>query len=70
MTVAEKVARDLQGLPESAQAEVLDFIEFLKTKSENEERGDWTAFSVTQAMRGMEAEPDLYSENDVKERFG
>ena len=70
MSVAEKVARDLQGLPESLQAEVLDFVEFLKTRSQNEERADWSAFSLHQAMRGMENEPQLYSEDDLKERFG
>ena len=70
MSVAEKVARDLRSLPQSAQAEVLDFVEFLKAKSQNEERADWTAFSLTQAMRGMENEADLYSDDDLKERFG
>ena len=69
MSVVEKVVQDLRGLPESAQAEVLDFVEFLKSKSQNEERADWSAFSLQQAMRDMENETDLYSDGDLKEVF-
>jgi len=70
MSVIEKVAKDLQDLPVSAQAEVVDFVEFLKVKTRNEEHAEWTAVSLAQAMRGMENEPDLYHENDLKEVFG
>ena len=70
MGVVEKLVKDLQDLPESAQAEALDFVEFLKAKAQNEEHAPWTAASLTQARRGMENEPDLYSENDLKEVFG
>lgn len=69
MNVAERIAKDIQALPESAQAEVLDFIEFLKNKTRAEENADWSAISLAQAMRGMETEPGLYSTDDVKEKF-
>ena len=69
MSVAERIAADLQVLPESAQAEVLDFVEFLKAKTRTAEDADWSALSLAQAMRGMEDEPSLYSESDLKEIF-
>jgi hypothetical protein len=69
MSVIEKLTKDLQNLPDSAQAEVLDFVEFLTTKAQNAEHAEWAAFSLTQAARGMEKEPDLYSECDLKEVF-
>ncbi len=69
MSIAEKIAQDLTGLPESAQAEVLGFVEFLKSKAAAAEEGDWSDFSLTQALHGMENEPNLYSEHDLKEVF-
>jgi len=69
MSVAERIAEDLQTLPESAQAEVLDFVEFLKTRTRTAEDAEWSAFSLAQAMRGMEDEPSPYSESDLKEAF-
>lgn len=30
---------------------------------------DWTAFSLSAAMRGMENEAPLYSTQDLKEKF-
>jgi hypothetical protein len=69
VSVTERITNDLKTLPESAQAEVLDFVEFLKNKTRTAEDADWSAFSLAQAMRGMEAEPSLYSESDLKEVF-
>jgi len=73
MTLAEKIFTHLQALPEAYQAEVMDFVEFLENKSksrkaEDEEDKEWSAFSLAQALRGMEDEPG-YSEDDLKERF-
>lgn len=68
MSVLEQIIRDVQELPELAQAEVLDFVQFLKGKTAAED-ADWSAMSLAQAMRGMEAEPDLYSEGNIKEHF-
>ena len=73
MTITEAVLHHLQALPESAQAEVLDFVEFLELKAEiggnGREQADWSGFSLSQAMRGMENEPSPYAMNDLKEVF-
>jgi len=63
MTVAEQIVQHLNTLPETAQAEVLDFVEFLESRSNN---ANWSGFSLTQAMRGMESEESPYSLNDIK----
>lgn len=62
MTLAEKIFTHLQALPESDQAEVLDFVEFLESKSkerkaEDEERREWAAYSLAQTLRGVEDSP-------------
>jgi hypothetical protein len=69
MSIVEKISRELHGLPELAQFEVLDFVEFLRSKSATPEDIDWSAFSLTNAMRGIEDEPIIYSEQDLKEVF-
>lgn len=66
MTIAEKIVKHVQSLPESLQAEVLDFVEYLETKKD---KSEWSAFSLSNAMRGMENENSPYSLNDLKERF-
>lgn len=73
MTVTEMIVQHVKELPEPVQNEVLDFVEYLETKTavsgKNREDADWSAFSVSQAMRGMESEPSPYSMDDVKEVF-
>lgn len=74
MNVAEKINKQVQRLPEQTQAEVLDFVEYLLTKSERDqtqnEEEKWTRLSLASAMRGMEEETDLeYTEEDLEERF-
>ena len=66
MSLEEKIMRNIQELPESKQAEVLDFVEYLRTKTEER---DWSEFSLTSAMRGMENEDSPYSLEDIKESF-
>ncbi len=72
MTLTEKIFSHIENMPEIYQAEVLDFVEFLESKSKklhdraNEERASWARFSLAQAMRGMEDEEDLYSLSDVE----
>jgi len=56
-------------LPELKQIEVLDFIEYLKLKTERQENIDWSTLSLSSAMRGMENEQSHYSLNDLKESF-
>ena len=64
MTVTEKVMQHVNTLPEDARSEVLDFVEYLESKSA---KTNWSEFSLSHAMRGMESEASLYSLNDIKE---
>lgn len=67
----------LQNLPEDKQVEVFDFVEFLTDRFSRPaalQFSDWrekefTNLSMTQAMRGMEDEPQLYTEADLTERW-
>ena len=68
MTVTDKIMQHIQSLPESLQAEVLDYVEYLEAKIGKAE-ADWTAFSLSSALRGMGEEPTLYIANDLKESF-
>jgi len=68
MTVTEKIIKHIQSLPESLQEEVLDFVEYLEAKVEKGET-DWTSYSLSSAMRGMEDETLLYSVSDLKEKY-
>ncbi len=63
MSVAEQILQHVSSLPEAAQSEVLDFVEYLESRSD---RNNWSEFSLTQAMRGMESEKELYSLKDIK----
>lgn len=73
MTLPERITERLKRLPEPVQSEVLDFVEFLETKQERaadaraEER--WARFSLGQALRDAEDEPELYSLDDLRGRF-
>ncbi len=69
MRLEEIILEHLQDLPEPEKAEVLNFIEYLQTKTEKKERSDWTTFSLTSAVRDMEAEDTPYSLDDLKESF-
>jgi len=40
--------------------EVLDFVEYIKLKMEKEENSNWSSFSISSAMRGMENEDQHY----------
>jgi len=70
MTTLEKIVENLKTMPESTQTEVLDFIEYLKSK---EDRGgesyDWGEFSLDSAMRGIAEEASPYGVQDIKEKF-
>lgn len=69
MGLAETIIQRIQTLPESNQIEILDFVEYLRAKAEKQETRDWTDFSLSSAMRGMENEQTSYSLNDLKELF-
>ncbi len=70
MTTLEKIVENLKTMPEAAQTEVLDFVEYLKSKEDR--RGDgykWSEFSLDSAMRGIAEEPSPYVLQDIKEKF-
>ncbi len=74
MSTVELITTKVQQLPEAFQREVLDFVEFLRTRAEEEdartEELEWSRFSMEQAIRGMEDDefPE-YTEDDLKERW-
>ena len=72
MSTAEKIYEHLLKLPESAQAEVFDFVSYLERKETDgsSEMALLSEISLAMAMRGMEAEPTPeYSLADLKEVF-
>lgn len=73
MTTLDHISQHLQTLPEPVLREVLDFVEFLKSRHKipkaREEDTMWTDLSLTSAMRGMEDEEVPYTLTDIKESF-
>ena len=73
MTTAQAIIQRLESLPDSAQREVLDFVEFLGSRRKHpmsrEEDAAWSNFSLASAMRGMEDEKTPYTLADLKESF-
>ena len=69
MSIIEKINIHVKRLPESKQIEVLDFVEYLQSRTEKEEFKEWNDLSLSSAMRGMEDEQSSYSINDLKESF-
>ncbi len=65
MTTADQISQHLQTLPEPVLREVLDFVEFLKSRHKipkaREEDTMWTDLSLKSAMRGMEDEETSYT---------
>ena len=75
MVVTEKIQRYIQKLPTSLQSEVLDYVEYLLAKAENEaghlEEKAWSDLSLNTAMHGMENDADPnYTISDLKVVFG
>lgn len=70
MAVAEKINERVQQLPERAQAEVLNFVEYLLVRSEQAQgRREWSEGSLALALRGMEDDGPEYTDDDLTERF-
>ncbi len=73
----EELIATLSRLPSFCQQEVLDFVAFLEQRYEetpDKAHADWSehqvqAMSIEQAMRGLKDESDLYSEDDLQERW-
>ena len=68
MSTAEKISAEVAGLAPDKQAEVLEFVEFLKNREEKRELKEFASFSLAGAMRGMEDEEDLYGPGDITEQ--
>ncbi len=66
MSLEEKIIRHIQELPEDRKAELLDFVEYLRGKTEEK---DWSDFSLSSAMQCMEDESSPYSLEDLRESF-
>jgi len=73
MTTEEAIIERLRFLPDAALREVLDFAEFLATRTQErearEEETQWSDLSLDSAMRGMDDEPEIYTRADLKESF-
>jgi hypothetical protein len=70
MTTMERIVENLKTMPESAQAEALDFVEYLKSKEDKAGEGyQWGEFSLDSAMSCIAEEPSPYGMRDIKEKF-
>ena len=69
MALDEKIYEYVQKLPWSLQEELLNFIQYLLVKAEQQEKQEWGLLSLSSAMRDMEDEPELYSMADIKVMF-
>jgi hypothetical protein len=70
MTLDEKIQQYVQKLPPSFQEELLNFVEYLVMKAEQQEKEEWGSLSLSSAMRDMEDEPASYSLSDLRVNFG
>ena len=69
----------VQRLPQDKQAEVFDFVDYLADRfttsstpaspSPTLTEEEFSQWALSQALRGMEDEPDLYAQSDLKERW-
>jgi len=70
MTLDEKIQQYVQKLPRSFQEELLDFVEFLVMKAEQQEQEEWSSLSLSSAMCDMGEEQVSYSLSDLRVTFG
>lgn len=70
MTLDEKIHQYAQKLPRSFQEELLDFVQYLLMKAEQQEKQEWGSLSLASAMRDLEDEPVTYNLSDLKVVFG
>ena len=69
MSLIETIIKDIHALSKFKQIEVLDFLQYPRSKAETQEMKDWADFSLSPAMRGMEDGQSPYSLNEIKESF-
>ncbi|SDY26504.1 Protein of unknown function [Allochromatium warmingii] len=68
----------IKTLPDAKQAEVFDFVDYLTTRfalHTDSDLTDWSDqefanLSMQQALRGIEADPVIYTDADLRERWG
>jgi|KNS12BottometaT_FD_k123_47136_2 hypothetical protein len=65
----EMIINKVHTLPERQLKAVYEFMENLNPVVNNDEDSQWSEFSLTSAMRGMEDENSPYSENDLHKTF-
>ena len=69
MQLPEIVYNKLKSLPEPAQKEVLEFVEYLEQKSRRDDRL-WCLSSLATALQGLESDVwPAYEDGDLKERW-
>jgi hypothetical protein len=64
MTLEEKIISQVHELPDAKKAEVLEFVNYLKLKNDDK---DFSGFSLSSSIRGMENEDSPYSLDDIEE---
>lgn len=69
MTLDQQINQQIKKLPDSFQEELLEFIRYLLMKAERQEAREWSSFSLSSAMSGMEDEEPLYTLADLKVIF-
>lgn len=62
MSTVEIIASEVRELEPKQQSQVLRFLQALRKQKEQDEEKAFRDFALASAMRGMEDEPDLYSE--------
>ena len=67
MSTVEKITFEVEDLATEYQSMVLDFVQFIKSKEKLRQERNIKNFSLSQAMKGMEDEADIYDLNDIKE---
>jgi len=70
MTLDEKIQQYVQKLPRSFQEELLDFVEYLVMKAEQQEQQEWSSLSLSSAMRDIGEGQVSYSLSDLRVTFG
>jgi hypothetical protein len=70
MTLDEKIYQYVQKLPRPLQEELLDYVEYLVMKAEQQEQQEWHSLSLSSAMRDIEDEAVSYNLSDLRESFG
>lgn len=69
MVLEDRIHEYVQKLPLAFQQELLDFIQYLLVKAEQQDRREWSSLALSFAMRDMEDEEPQYTLSDLKVVF-